>query len=152
VTALPKSTASPRDSETQLVALCRGGDRDAMRVLMKRHNRAMFRTARAILRDDAEAEDAVQEAWLRAFKSLDTFREESALSTWLILISANEALMKRRREVRRAAIFPIDATAGEDTPREEAAMPEDGPERSALRGEILRFLEERIDALPDLYR
>src|SRR5437868_3385270 len=121
-----------------------------MRVLMRRHNRAMYRTARAILRDDAEAEDAVQEAWLRAFKSLASFREESALATWLIRIAANEALMKRRRAVRRAEIFPIDATAGDESPREEAAMPEDGPERTALRGEILSFLEARIDALPDL--
>ena len=150
-TALKKSTAAG-SSDADLVARCRDGDRDAMRVLMRRHNRAMYRTARAILRDDAEAEDAVQEAWVRAFKSLANFRQDSALSTWLIRIAANEALMKRRQAVRRAEIVPIDSTARDDAVREEAAMPEDGPERTALRGEILRFLEARIDALPDLYR
>ena len=152
MTALKQASISHAESDAGLAARCRDGDRAAMRVLMKRHNRALYRTARAILRDDAEAEDAVQEAWLRAFKSLDTFREESALATWLIRIAANEALMKRRKAVRRAEIFPIDAAAIDETAVEEATMPEDGPERSALRGEILRFLEGRIDALPDMYR
>jgi len=152
VTALKKPSVAPGEGDAALAARCRDGDRAAMRVLMKRHNRALYRTARAILRDDAEAEDAVQEAWLRAFSSLDTFREESALSTWLIRIAANEALMKRRKAVRRAEIFPIDAASGDEPILEEASMPEDGPERTALRGEILRFLEGRIDALPDMYR
>ena len=152
MTALKQASISHAESDAALAARCRAGDRAAMRVLMKRHNRALYRTARAILRDDAEAEDAVQEAWLRAFNSLDTFREESALATWLIRIAANEALMKRRKAVRRAEIFPIDAAAIDETAVEEATMPEDGPERSALRGEILRFLEGRIDALPDMYR
>ena len=152
MTALKQASIPHAEGDAALVARCRDGDRAAMRVLMKRHNRALYRTARAILRDDAEAEDAVQEAWLRAFNSLDAFREESALATWLIRIAANEALMKRRKAVRRAEIFPIDATAIDETAVEEATMPEDGPERSALRGEILRFLEGRIDALPDMYR
>ena len=142
------STASDAD----LVAYAKAGDRDAMRILMKRHNRAAFRTARAILRDDAEAEDALQEAWLRVFKNLDTFRGESRFSTWLIRIAANEALMKRRKVARHAEIFPIDASEKASQVLEEATMPEDGPERAALRGEVRRFLESRIDALPDLYR
>ena len=152
MSALEKPTIAPGEGDAELVARSREGDRAAMRILMRRHNRAMYRTARAILRDDAEAEDAVQEAWLRAFNSLAGFRAESALATWLIRIAANEALMKRRQAVRRAQVVPIDSTTGGESAREEAAMPEDGPERTALRGEILRFLEARIDALPDLYR
>ena len=146
----PATSSNDRD----LVARAREGDREAMRLLMRRHNQALYRTARAILRDEAEAEDAVQEAWLRAFKALDTFREDSALSTWLIRIAANEALMKRRRQTRHAQVFPIDST-GEATERalEEAPMAEEGqPERLFLRGEVRRFLESKIDALPDLYR
>lgn len=69
----------------------------ALGFLMRRHNRTMYRTARAILGDDAEAEDAVQEACLRAYQRLGTFRGESKLSTWLVRITANEALMRRRR-------------------------------------------------------
>ena len=105
MTALKKSSVAPSESDAALVARCRDGDRAAMRVLMKRHNRALYRTARAILRDDAEAEDAVQEAWLRVFNSLASFREESALGTWLIRIAANEALMKRRKAVRQRVKF-----------------------------------------------
>ena len=152
MSALTKPTIATGEGDAELVARCRDGDRAAMRVLMRRHNRAMYRTARAILRDDAEAEDAVQEAWLRAFNSLASFRQESALATWLIRIAANEALMKRRRVARHAEVFPIDASGDATHILEDAAMPEDGPERLALRGEVRRFLEARIDALPDIYR
>jgi RNA polymerase sigma-70 factor (ECF subfamily) len=65
-----------------------------MEKLMRLHNRMLYRTARAILRDDADAEDAVQEAYLRAYRALATFRGESKLSTWLVRITANEALMR----------------------------------------------------------
>jgi RNA polymerase sigma-70 factor (ECF subfamily) len=151
MTALPKPAALATD-DASLVERSRAGDREAMRVLMRRHNRAAFRTARAILRDDAEAEDALQEAWLRAFRNLDSFRGDAAFSTWLIRIAANEALMKRRRSVRHAEIFPIDASPEASQALEEVAMPQDEPERAAMRGEVRRFLEARIDALPDLYR
>ena len=148
MSALPMTAAQ----DASLLARCRAGERAAMRELMKRHNRAMYRTARAILRDDTEAEDAVQEAWLAAFRALDKFREESSLSTWLVRIAANEALMKRRRVARHAEVFPIDASGDATHILEEAVMPEDGPERLALRAEVRRFLEARIDALPDIYR
>jgi len=148
MSALPKTDSADKS----LIERCRDGDRAAMRDLMRRHNRAMYRTARAILRDDHDAEDAVQEAWLGAFRALDNFRGDSAVSTWLVRIAANEALMKRRRGVRHAEIFPIDASGDAARNLEEAVMPEDGPERLALRGEIRRFLESRIDALPEIYR
>src|SRR5690349_12452349 len=152
MTAIPKLAISSAATDADLVGYAKGGDRDARRILMRRHNRAAFRTARAILRDDADAEDALQEAWLRVFRKLDGFRGESKFSTWLIRIVANEALMRRRRVARHAEIFPIDASENASPVPEEATMPEDGPERAALRGEVRRFLESRIDALPDLYR
>ena len=65
--------------------------------LMRLHGRALYRAARAILRDDAAAEDACQEAWLRAYRSIDSYRGEAKLSTWLMRIAINEALMLRRR-------------------------------------------------------
>lgn len=68
--------------------------------LMRRHSRRLFRTARAILRDDAAAEDALQEAWLRAYRSMHTFRGEAKLTTWLVRIVVNEALARRRKEQR----------------------------------------------------
>ena len=73
-------------------------DARAFEEIMRKHNRMLFRTARAILRDDAEAEDALQEAYVQAYRSMDTFRAESKLSTWLARIVANEALMRLRKE------------------------------------------------------
>jgi RNA polymerase sigma-70 factor (ECF subfamily) len=145
---------NPQRSATDddLVSLCRAGDRGAMEALMRRHNRTLYRTARAILRDDAEAEDAVQEAYIRAFRGLAGFRSDSSFSTWLVRIAANEALMRRRSSVRRAQVFPIEAAGREPSFHEEVAMDSPGPESQAMNGELRRMLEARIDALPDLYR
>ena len=117
----------------------------ALEALMRLHNRMLYRTARAILRDDAEAEDAVQEAYLQAYGALATFRGESKLSTWLVRITANEALMRRRRNVR-AAMVPTEVEP------DDLASDEAGPEIDAQRGEMRRLLEAHIDALPDPYR
>ena len=124
--------------DPELVEGILAGDMRAMETMMRRHNRALYRTARAILRDDAEAEDAVQEAYLHAYRSLASFRGESKLSTWLVRIAANEALMRRRRSIRSAEVVPLDPA----TPAENA------------HGDpmLRRILEERIDGLPDDYR
>ncbi len=141
-------------SEPELAQRIAGGDVRAFEHLMRRHNQALFRTARAILRDDAEAEDAVQEAYLRAYRSMGGFRAESKLSTWLVRIVANEALGRRRKSVRRAAVVPIRPGAAEDHELEaEAVMSEqEGPEGEAGRAEMRRLLEAKIDELPDGYR
>jgi len=119
--------------------------------LMRQHNRMLFRTARAILRDDAEAEDALQEAYLQAYRSLGEFRGEAQISTWLARIVANEALMRLRKQARRAAILPIDASV----PADEIAQVEmdmEKPDAAAQRSEMRRLLEAQIDALPEAYR
>jgi len=119
--------------------------------LMRRHNRMLFRTARAILRDDAEAEDALQEAYLQAYRSLGEFRGEAQISTWLARIVANEALMRLRKQTRRAAIVPIDASV----PADEIAQVEmdmEKPDVAVQRSQMRRLLESQIDALPDAYR
>ena len=140
-----------RLSDTDLIGRTRAGDMRALEALMRQHNRTLYRTARAILRDDGEAEDAVQEAYFRAYQALATFRGESKLSTWLVRIVANEALMRRRRKAGKAEVLPLDPTVASDEWKE--PMSEDpGPERSAQRGEMTRLLEQRIDALPDGYR
>src|SRR3569832_663364 len=84
--------------DAALVSLARLRDEPAIRALTRRYNRRLFRLARSVLRNDAEAEDVVQEAWVRAFTALDTFRGEAAFSTWLTRIALNEALGRRRRE------------------------------------------------------
>ncbi len=128
-------------------------DARAFEDIMRKHNRMLFRTARAILRDDAEAEDALQEAYVQAFRSMDTFRAESKLSTWLARIVANEALMRLRKASRRAEIVPIEPSAT----RVELEQVSDtdmanAPESSTERKQVRRLLEAQIDALPDTYR
>ena len=121
--------------------------------LMREHNRLLFRAARAILRDDAEAEDAVQEAWLRAYRALDGFRGEAKLSSWLVRIVVNESLGRLRKRARRAEVVPLHGGAGEGEREPEVAMHEDdGPEHLTGRGEIRRLLEAKIDALPEAFR
>jgi len=122
-------------------------------VLMRRHNRMLFRTARAILHDDAEAEDALQDAYVKAYGSMGSFRGDAKVSTWLARIVANEALQRLRKSKRRDTIVPL-RTSG--SPEEIDEIPEGnmskGPEQSAGRAEMRRLLEKRIDALPDAYR
>lgn len=139
-------------TDVELVEQIRGGEISALEVLMRRHNRTLYRTARAILRDDAEAEDAVQETYLRAYRALGTFRGESKLSTWLVRITANEALMRRRRKSGTAMVVPMDSAALAGDKWDEPMSDEPGPERDALRSQMRRILETRIDALPDTYR
>ena len=119
------------------------GDTRAFAALMRRHNRMLFRAARAILRDDAEAEDALQEAWLRAYRAIGTFRGEAKLSSWLVRIAANEALARRRKAMRSPEMLPIclDEPDSQDGPAERA-------ERSEMRGR----LETGIRALPEAFR
>src|SRR3954471_20579078 len=86
-----------------LVDRARTGDRDAFRAIMQRFNQRLFRVARAILGADVEAEDALQDAYLRAFQAIGTFRHESSLPTWLTAITVNEARMRLRKGRTHAA-------------------------------------------------
>src|SRR5262245_13885471 len=150
----PLSKAGHADApDTELAGRVAQGDHAAFEVLMRRHNRALFRTARAILRDDAEAEDALQEAYLQAYRTIGSYRGEARLSTWLARVVANEALMRLRKQVRRSAIVPLQP----GVPAEEINQIAEGsmdktPESLARRAEVRKLLEERIDALPGAYR
>jgi RNA polymerase sigma-70 factor, ECF subfamily len=135
-------------AEADLARRMARGDAKALEEVMRAHNRTLFRTARAILRDDAAAEDVLQEAYLRAYGSIASFRGESKLSTWLVRIVANEALMRRRKEARRAEVLPIHG----DGDVEEGIDQGEGPQRMAERSEMRELLERKIDALPDGYR
>ena len=147
-----REEAAERLTDTELIHRTQAGDMRALEVLMRRHNRTLYRTARAILRDDAEAEDAVQEAYLRAYRALASFRGESKFSTWLVRITANEALMRRRKNARAAVVVALDAALPAGEQEEDPMSEEPGPERDAVRAEMRKLLEGRIDALPDGYR
>jgi RNA polymerase sigma-70 factor (ECF subfamily) len=149
-TPQPLAASPERLADIELIDRIKAGDGRAMEALMRRHNRVLYRTARAILRNDADAEDAVQDAYIKAYNAFDKFRGESKLSTWLVRIAANEALMRRRRNARLAEVVPIDGTV-EDEPEPDMDKQE-GPERETLRGQMRKILEARIDELPDGYR
>jgi len=138
--------------DADLVSRARTRDTDAFRIIMKQNNQRLYRLARAIVRDDAEAEDIVQEAYLLAFAHLDGFRGDSSLATWLSRIVINEAL-GRRRKMRRVA--------GSDVAQpDEAAeiipfplnMEGSDPERTMAQRQILRLVEDAADNLPEAFR
>ena len=147
------AAASDADGDIALAARAAAGDELAFEHIMRRHNRLLFRTARSILKSDAETEDALQEAYLRAWHALGSFRAEAKLSTWLVRIVVNEALGRLRR--RSAQVIPLDTALDAEGLHVEAWMEDDPdrqPERIAMRGEIRRLMEARIDLLPDAFR
>jgi RNA polymerase sigma-70 factor (ECF subfamily) len=140
-------------SDEDLVHLARARDEAAVRTITARYNRRLFRIARSILRDDAEAEDVVQETYVRAFTGLDMFRGDAAFGTWITRIAMNEALgrLRRRRPTvewdtyganrHQAQIINFPASAASSDPEQEMAQ-----------GEIRAVLEHAIDQLPDAFR
>lgn len=136
-----------------LVERVRAGDEAAVRALVRRHNRRLFRVARGVLRDDAEAEDVVQETYVRAFVNLSRFRGDSGLATWLTRIALNEALGRLRRRRPAEDIGALgDLTA--DDPRVVAfpSPPAPTAEAEAGRSQVRMLLEPLIDDLPPDFR
>lgn len=145
------------DGDRELAQRVASGDVQAFERLLRRFNRSLYRVARAIVKDDAEAEDVLQDAMIRAYRSMASFRGDARLSTWLVRIVANEALGRLRLRSRRGAVVPLHPDAPDlaefEVPADEAPMSmRQDPERAAMRGEMRRLLEARIDALPDAFR
>lgn len=141
--------------DDDIVARILTGDRNAFRTLMQRHNQRLFRTARSILKNDAEAEDALQDAWLHAWRALPGFQHEATLSTWLVRIVINEALGRLRKSSRRAQVVSLGGQAADDAGEAEADTENSVPERpevAVYRGQLRRLVEQGIDALPDAFR
>lgn len=141
------------DDET-LVGLARNGDEAAIRTLIKRHNQRLFRVARGVVRDDAEAEDIVQETYVRAFTNLHSFRGEALLSTWLTRIALNEALGRVRRRRPRAELAELDTGSGvnEGSLTMFPSLMPANPETEAARSQVRQLLEHFVDRLPDPFR
>lgn len=136
-------------SEQELAARAAGGEAAALEAIMRRHNRTLYRAARSILKSDAEAEDAVQDAYVRAFQALPGFRGESNLGTWLTRIAVNEALARLRRRRREDNVVTFgEAFDADNTPDTRA----DDPEGGLMRGQLRSLLERHIDKLPAAFR
>src|SRR5258708_20655536 len=100
--------AYERVTDVELAQRSAAGDKRAFELLMRRHNQILYRTARSILKDDAEAEDAAQEAWLLAYRAIGNFRGDAKLSTWLVRIVVNEAISPRPKRSPDAEKIPYN--------------------------------------------
>jgi RNA polymerase sigma-70 factor (ECF subfamily) len=146
---LAETVAAPDDLELAHRALARDGA--AFRVIMKTHNQRLYRLARGVIRNNSEAEDIVQEAYLNAFAHLKSFRGDSTLATWLSRIVINEALGRLRKK-RRAADLARSGGGEAQIIQFPLTASTDDPERTMAQRQILQLVERATDNLPDVYR
>lgn len=130
-------------SDEEVVDRVRSGQTELFEILMRRHNQRLYRVVRSILRDEAETEDVLQDAYVRAFAHLDQFLGRARFATWLTRIAVHEALRRQKRGRRLTGIG--DLVDGLESPAP-------GPENRAFDGELRAVLEASIDRLPEDFR
>ncbi|MCW3476348.1 RNA polymerase sigma factor [Limobrevibacterium gyesilva] len=149
----PDLAAAAEDAELVRRALARDGD--AFRTIMQKYNQRLYRIARSILRNDGDAEDVVQEAYVRAFTHLESFRGDAGLATWLGRITMNEALGRLRLRTQRPSV-ELTAVEAQGTDAEIIQFPltakSEDPERTMAQREIMQLVEQATDNLPEVYR
>jgi RNA polymerase sigma-70 factor (ECF subfamily) len=133
-------------SDEQVVTRVLAGETALFEVVMRRYNERLYRAARSILRDENEAEDVMQQAYVNAYTHLRQFDGRSKFATWLTRIAIHEALSRARRRGRYMTMDPEDPS-GVEFPEARDGTPD--PEHLAIAGELGRFLESAIDRLPD---
>lgn len=139
--------------ELALVNRSRNGDAEAFSELVNRYERRIFRLAKRITQNDEDAEDVLQEAFLKAYQNLDSFQGNSKFYTWLVRISVNEALMKlRKRKTDKTVPLDEPMDTGEETVQREIAVWEGNPEQRYSQEELHVILEDAIDSLKPVYR
>lgn len=146
---------SARADDIDLAGRIAAGDSHAFETLMRRHNRMLYRLARSILRNDADAEDALQDAYVAAYRNIRSFHARSRISTWLARIVINEAYGRLRAQKSRDVVVPIAAYGGAGQPMGESATMDtttEMPEDAASRSELRRALERKVDELPEQFR
>lgn len=149
----PTSTVQPTFDESSLLARARAGDGDAFSDLVKRYERRIYRLAKNITRHDEDAEDVLQEAFLKAYEHLNRFQGNSAFYTWLVRIAVNEALMKlRKRKSDRTVPLDEPIDLGEDIMQREIAVWEDNPEQRYSQEEMQKILDDAVDGLKPDFR
>jgi len=140
-------TATATLSDEDVVQRVKAGETPLFEVLMRRYNQRIYRVARAVLKDDVEAEDVMQQAYINAFTHLDQFAERARFSSWLTRIALYEALSRRRRRHPVTAFDEMDESMTDPLTSGHA-----DPERDAYAGELRAILEASIDMLPEPYR
>lgn len=138
------------DDDDSLIRRIVAGDQPAFELLMRRHNRRLYRIARTALRNSTEAEDALQDSYLLAYQSLHQFRGDAAVSTWLSRLVLNECLGRLRRHKRRHNVVPI---VNAPTELDSVAESENAlPEQIASRAQFRALVESKLDQLPQDFR
>lgn len=145
-----KRAASVVSDDAELVRRVLARDTDAFRTIMQRHNRRLYRIARSVLRNNTEAEDAVQEAYVSAFTHLSSYRGESSLAAWLSRITMNEALGRLRHRRPTVDIATLEETRSEaEIIQFPLSAQNDDPERTMAQRQILQLVEQATDDLPE---
>lgn len=137
-------------SDDEVVARVLAGETSIFEIVMRRYNQRLYRVARAILRNDGEAEDVMQDAYVRAYEHLDQFEGRAKFSTWLTRIAVHEALARQRRENRYQEVEPMSESNGD--PMDGFASTALTPEEQVSNSEIRSLLEKAVEHLPDAYR
>ena len=137
-------------SDEEVVARVLAAETGVFEIIMRRHNQRLYRVARAILRNDGEAEDVMQDAYVRAYEHLDQFAGKAKFSTWLTRIAVHEALARQHRGSRYQELEPMSEREGD--PMDRLASLALNPEQQAAHSQIRRLLEEAVEKLPDAYR
>lgn len=147
------STQAAIFDESNLVERAQGGDGRAFTKLVNQYERKIFRLAKHITQSQEDAEDVLQETFLKAYEHLPEFQRQSKFYTWLVRIAVNESLMKlRKRKTARTVSLDEGIDTGEETVAREIAIWEDNPEERYSREELRRILDDAIDALPPIFR
>jgi RNA polymerase sigma-70 factor (ECF subfamily) len=135
--------------DAELVTAARQFDTRAFEALMRRYNRRLFRTARSVLHEESAAEDAVQEAYIRAFVNIAQYEPTGSFAAWLTRITINEALMLRRRQLRQPVSLEDLSAAGDDAYADPQTLnPDDESDETSAR----QLLERALDRLPCAFR
>ena len=137
-------------SDEQVVMRVLAGETPLYELLMRRHNRRLYRVARAILRDDAEAEDVMQDAYLRAYRSLASFEGRAKFATWLTRIAVHEALARARGRSRFQSLDASGPSHGDLM--NSVASSDPSPEQESYGRELSGVMEKAVLSLPDEYR
>lgn len=147
------STQPAFSDETGLVASAKRGDGAAYTQLVNRYERKIFRLAKHITQNEEDAEDVLQDTFLKAYEHLGEFQEQSKFYTWLVRIAVNEALMKLRKR-KSGKIFSLDdaVDTGEEMVAREIAVWDDNPEQRYSQEELRAILQQAIDGLAPIFR
>jgi RNA polymerase sigma-70 factor, ECF subfamily len=137
-------------TDEEVVARVLAGDTGMFEIVMRRYNQRLYRVARAILRNDGEAEDVMQDAYVRAYQHLDQFAGRAKFATWLTRIAVHEALARQRRGARYQELEPTCEQEGD--PMDLFASSTPSPEQLASNSELRTLLEQAVEKLPDSYR